>query len=98
MVDRRLVAVWTTGAGARRVRVRILRRIAQSTTGDSGIGDSGQEQLERPQRVVVARNHVIDIIRVAIGVDDADDGNLQLPSLVDRDLLLTGVHDEHRVR
>jgi hypothetical protein len=43
------------------------------------------------------RDHEVDLVGVAVGVDDADDGNLQLARLVDGDLLLAGVDDEEGV-
>src|SRR5262249_53769132 len=49
------------------------------------------------QRVVVAGNHEIHFVRIAVGVDDADHRNLELARLVDRDLLFLRVDDEHRV-
>src|SRR5687767_10774899 len=62
------------------------------------LGNLRREQPDRPQRIVVARDHVVDFVRVAVGVDDADDRYLQLARLVDRDLLLARVDDEDRVR
>ena len=55
------------------------------------------EQPDRAQRVVVAGDDVVDFVGIAVGVDDADDRDLQLARLVDRDLLLAGVDDEQRV-
>ena len=49
------------------------------------------------QRIVVAGNGEVDFFRVAVGVDDADDRNLQLARFVDRDLFLARVDDEQRV-
>ena len=48
-------------------------------------------------RVVVARDHVVDPVRVAVGVDQADDRDPQALGLLDRDDLGLEVDDEHRV-
>ena len=48
-------------------------------------------------RVVVARDHVVDAVRVAVGVDQADDRDPQALGLLDRDDLGLEVDDEHRV-
>ena len=48
-------------------------------------------------RVVVARDHVVDAVRVAVRVDEADDRDPQALGLLDRDDLGLEVDDEHRV-
>ena len=48
-------------------------------------------------RVVVARDHVVDAVRVAVRVDQADDRDPQALGLLDRDDLGLEVDDEHRV-
>ena len=92
--------------GRRGVRARPWRRAAASAAcgrfGDAAarehrVGDAGREQPDRAQRVVVARNDVVDFVRIAVGVDDADHRNLELARLVDGDLLVLGVDDEDRV-
>ena len=50
------------------------------------------------QGIVIAGNHVVHFVGVAIGVEDAVDRNLELPRLVDGNLLLACVDDENRVR
>ena len=45
-------------------------------------------------RVVVAGDDVVDLVRVAVGVDEADDRDLELARLLDDDRLLAGVDHE----
>src|SRR3712207_8177954 len=49
-------------------------------------------------RVVVARDLVVDLVGVAVGVEDRDDRDLQLARLADGDVLLLGVHDRSEER
>ena len=49
------------------------------------IGDAGGIQLDGAHGVVVARDHVVDVVRRAVGVDDRDDRDAELLGLVDRD-------------
>src|SRR6185312_7521783 len=55
-------------------------------------------ELDGAHGVVVARDDVVDAIGRAIGVDDGDHGNAELPGLVDRDLLVAHVDHEHGIR
>ncbi len=48
-------------------------------------------------RVVIAGNHVVDIARIVIGVDHADDRDTELVGLGHGDLLVTHVDHEHGV-
>ena len=73
-------------------------RLAHLAAADDRVGNLRCEQPDRTQRIVVARDDVVDFVRVAVGVDDADHRNLQLARLVDGDLFLARVHDEDRVR
>ena len=73
-------------------------RLAQAAPVDHRVGNLRRKQADRPQRVVVARDHEVHFVGVAVGVDDADDRDLQLPRFVDRDLFLLRVDDEDRVR
>src|SRR5262245_50398330 len=76
--------------GARRFFLR-NSRFAHPAAGVDGLANLRREQPDRSKRVVVARNDEVDFIGVAVGVDHADDGNLQLARLVDGDLLLARV-------
>src|SRR5205809_137723 len=51
----------------------------------AGVRDLAREQLERADGVVVAGDRVVDQVRIAVGVDDRDDRDLQLARLGDRD-------------
>src|SRR5438552_1822296 len=45
---------------------------------DDGIGDLVGDELDGADGVVVAGNDVVDLVRIAVGIDDGDDGYLQL--------------------
>ena len=55
------------------------------------------KQADCPQRVVIARNHVIYFAGIAIGVYDRDYRNAEFARLAHRDLLFVRVDDEDRV-
>src|SRR5437667_81931 len=55
------------------------------------------EALARAGRVVVARDHVVDLVRVAVRVHDPDDRDLQLARLLHRDRLLARIDHEDGV-
>ena len=61
------------------------------------LADRLGDQRARADRIVVAGNHEIDPVRVAVGVDQADDRDPQAASLFDGDLLGLQVDHEHRV-
>ncbi len=58
-----------------------------------GVGDHAGEQRDGADRVVVTRDLVVDLVRVAVGVEDRDDRDVELARLTDGDVLLLGVHD-----
>ena len=67
--------------------------------GDQALGDrvrdhAGQ-QVHGADGVVVARDRVGDLVRIAVGVQDGDDRDAELLGLVDGQVLLLGVHDPH---
>ena len=53
---------------------------------------------DRADRVVVARDLVVDLVGVAVRVEDRDDRDAELARLGDGDVLLLGVDDPHRAR
>src|SRR5699024_5023093 len=61
---------------------------------EGGVGHGAGDQLDSADGVVVAGDDVIDLIGVAVGVDDGDDGDVQLAGLGDGDALLMRVDDE----
>ena len=75
------------GRGATRVTL-------QQTVG-GGVGDDAGQQLDGADRVVVARDRVVDDVGVAVGVEDRDDGDAELARLVDGEVLLVRVDDPH---
>ena len=72
-------------------------RAGHQALGD-GVGDDPGEQRDGADRVVVARDLVVDLVRVAVGVEDRDDRDVQLARLADGDVLLLGVDDPDRAR
>src|SRR5690606_30698427 len=72
-----------------------LGGVAELDALGDGVGDHPGEQRDRADRVVVARDAVGDVIGVAVGVEDAHDGDAELLGLVDGEVLLVGVHDPH---
>ena len=96
-------AAQTRGGVGRRCGLFLRRRflgharLALRAAAADGVGDLRREQPDRPQGVVVAGDDVVHFVGIAVGVDDADDRNLQLARLVDGNLLLAGVDDEDRV-
>src|ERR1035441_5460281 len=54
------------------------------------------EQADGAQRVIVARDHPIHFVGIAIGVHDGDHRNPQAPRFLYRDSFLVGIdHEEH---
>ena len=62
------------------------------------VADRLGDQRAGADRVVVARDDVVDAVRVAVGVDEADDRDPQALGLADGDDLRLEVDHEHRVR
>src|SRR5262249_15220627 len=69
-------------------RVIGLSGFLHAATGQHRVGDAGRKQANRPQRIVVAGDHEVDLVRIAVGVDDANDRDLELAGLVDGNLFL----------
>ena len=61
------------------------------------LADRLRDQRAGANRVVVAGDHEVDPVGIAVGVDQADDRNAQAARLFDRDLLGFQVDHEHRV-
>jgi hypothetical protein len=72
-------------------------RLALRPAARDRVSHTGGEEADGAQRVVVPGDDVVNLVWVGVRIDDADDRNLQLPSLIDRDLLLARIDDEHRV-
>src|SRR5262249_2253015 len=87
--ERTLVTLLARGLG--------VDRLLHAAAGNDRFGDPRREQPNRTHRIVVAGDDEVDFVGIAVGVDDADHGNLELARLVDRNLLFLGVDDEDRV-
>ena len=61
------------------------------------LADRLGDQRAGADRIVVAGNHEVDPVRVAVGVDETHDRDPQAPGLFDSDLLSFQVDHEHRV-
>jgi hypothetical protein len=61
------------------------------------LADGSGDERARADRVVVAGDHVVDPVGVAVGVDEPDDGDAKPLRLTDRDQLGLEVDHEHRV-
>ena len=62
------------------------------------VADGAGDGRARPDRVVVAGDHVVDALGVAVGVDETDDRDPQALGLADRDRLDLEIDHEHGVR
>ena len=80
-----------------RAIIATIAGVDDESTLFDGVGNHSAEQAPRPDGVVVARDEVLDHIRIAVGVDHGDDRNAQLVRLGHRYVLLHGVQDEDGV-
>src|SRR5690606_11761409 len=64
---------------------------------DGGARDQRHIELEGPAGIVIARNGVVDHIRIAVGIDDGHHGIAQATGFLDRIGFLVGVDDEQQV-
>ena len=74
--------------------LKLLALLAFQNGVRHGLGD----QLDRADGVVVAWDDIVDLVRIAVGVNDRNDRDTQLASLGNRVLLLAGVDHEQRAR
>ena len=58
-----------------------------------GIRDNARQQCNRADGVVITRNRVLNFIRVAVRVENADDRDAKLARLVNGEVLLLSVND-----
>src|SRR5207247_1688768 len=64
---------------------------------DHRLGDRGAEESDGADGVVVARDLVVDQVRVTVRVDHRHHRDAELVGLLDGDLLLLGIDHEERV-
>ena len=64
----------------------------------NSVSHSASDQLDSADSVVVAGDDVVDLIGIAVGINDSNNGDVQLAGLGDSDALLVGVNDEHSLR
>src|SRR3954454_18940178 len=93
-VGQRLAAADGRGLGAvlAATGVGLRGRAGHQALGDR-VGDDTGQQRGAADGVVVARDLVVDLVGVAVCVEDRDDRDAQLAGLTDGDVLLLGVHD-----
>ena len=60
-----------------------------------GIRNDAGKQSNRANRVIITRDGVLHLVRVAVGVENGDDGDAKLVRLVNGEVLLLGVDDPH---
>ena len=65
--------------------------------GSDPVGDGADDQAARPDRVVVAGDHEVGLVGVAVGVHERDHGQAQPASLAHGQLLLAQIDDEDGV-
>ena len=91
--------VRSTTAGAGVLGTRAGTRVATAAdlaTFVDRVGDHAAHEVRGTDRVVVAGDHVVDDVGVAVRVDDRDDRDVQAVRLGDRDVLLLRVdHEDH---
>ncbi len=68
------------------LNLELLALLAFQNSVSHGLGD----QLDSADSIVVARDYVVDLVRIAVGINDSYDRDTQLASLCDRVLLLGG--------
>ena len=78
------------------IAVAFVGALGTSPAGDRGIGDTGSDQADRANGIVVGRDHKIDRIGIAVGVGDRDDRDVQALGFVDRQVLALRINDEDR--
>src|SRR6185295_19377256 len=65
---------------------------------DHRVGDAGGVQRDGAHRVIIAGDHVVDVVGRAVGVHHRDHRDAELLGFLDRDLFMADVDDEDDVR
>src|SRR5262249_38334012 len=80
----------------------LLATGGSTCSGDQALGDGVRddpgEEVHAADGIVIARDRVVDLIGVAVGVKDRDHRDAELFCLADGDVLLLGVNDPDRAR
>ena len=74
-----------------------LRALAPRNTVDRRARNEIAIELDGAAGVVVGRDRKANAVRIAVGVEDRDHGNLEAIGLLDRQRFLVGVDHEHKV-
>src|SRR5262245_28066067 len=94
--ERRLVLPWQRLGwrlfGCANVDARL--RLATFDAVDGGARDEVAVKRDGAPGIIVARDHEVDAVGIAVGVDHGDDGDAELLGFGDGNLLLVGVDDE----
>jgi len=61
---------------------------------DDGIGDLGSHQTDGADGIVIARNDVIDVVGIAVRVDNGYHGNAEPVRFLHGDLFVARIDDE----
>src|SRR3990170_2120396 len=77
---------------------RLLGVLAGGQALQHAVGDAGGDELDGADRVVVGRDRIVDDVRVAVRVDEGDDGGAGAQRLRDGDVFLRRVDDEDAAR
>ena len=89
--------------GGRTVAVAVRARGGELLLGhlalacSDAVGDRSHDQAARADRVVVARNDEVGLVRIAVRVDQRDDRDAEPARLADGELLLPEIDDEDGV-
>src|ERR1700737_571952 len=73
-------------------------RLGFRATLDDRVRNFTRHELDGPNCIVVARNRIVDLVGVAIRVNDSDDWNLEFARFENGDALFTRIDDVQRVR
>ena len=79
------------------VDVLVVRALALGLPFDDRVGNFADHELDGADGVVVSRNRVVDLVRIAVRVDHRDDRDLELARFQNRDPFLLGIDDEEGV-
>lgn len=90
---------WRCRGGGRVIRhlAGMFGLVFSAGLGDS-LGHGVQDEPNRADGVIVAGDRVVDEVRVAVGVDDGDDGDVESAGFGDGVMFAFDIDDEHGLR